>query len=279
MEYREYRPSETLTASVHCIWTLEGDAAAMASDDQPILPDGKSELVVHLADPFDRVHADGRIERQPALLFAGQLTSQLVLRPTGRISVVGIRFRPDGAAALLREPQDRLAGSTPSVSDLSPGLARALHSARNTSNDAAAVVAPLQSALEGLVQPVADAHVRHVVERIRRARGMVSVSDLAATVGWTPRHLERRFMQIVGMSPKRLARIVRFQHALALLDQMESAPGTRTAAACGFADQAHFVRDFRDLAGVPPGEHLLKRAELTGFFKEHRGRQLRAPSF
>jgi AraC-like DNA-binding protein len=268
MEYREYPPYRALAASVHCIWTLEGDAAAMASDDQPILPDGKSELVVHLADPFDRVHADGRIERQPAVLFAGQLTSQLVLRPTGKFSVVGIRFRPDGAAAILREPQDRLAGLTPSVLDLSPGLARALQSARDTSNDVATVVAALQTALEGLVRPAADARVRHVVEQIRRARGMVSVRELAAAVGWTPRHLQRRFMAIVGMSPKRLARIARFQHALALLDQRAPAPGTRTAAACGFADQAHFVRDFRELAGVPPGEHLLKRGELTGLFRD-----------
>jgi AraC-like DNA-binding protein len=249
MEYREYPPYRALAASVHCIWTLEGDAAAMASDDQPILPDGKSELVVHLADPFDRVHADGRIERQPAVLFAGQLTSQLVLRPTGKFSVVGIRFRPDGAAAILREPQDRLAGLTPSVLDLSPGLARALQSARDTSNDVATVVAALQTALEGLVRPAADARVRHVVEQIRRARGMVSVRELAAAVGWTPR-------------------IARFQHALALLDQRAPAPGTRTAAACGFADQAHFVRDFRELAGVPPGEHLLKRGELTGLFRD-----------
>jgi AraC-like DNA-binding protein len=268
MEYREHRPSEALASSVHCIWTLEGDAAAMASDDQPILPDGKSELIVHLGDPFDRVHADGRIEHQPQMLFAGQLTSQLILRPTGRISVVGIRFRPDGAAALLSEPQDRLAGLTPAVGDLSPALARAVEAARDTSNDAAAMVPQLQAALEGMVQPVADTRVRYVVERIRRSRGMVSVKVLATAVGWTPRHLERRFMQIVGMSPKRLARIARFQHALALLDQMETAPSTRTAAACGFADQAHFVRDFRDLAGVPPSEHLLTRAELTGFFRD-----------
>jgi AraC-like DNA-binding protein len=270
MDYREYTPSEPLASAVHCIWTLEGDAASMESDVQPILPDGKSELIVHLADPFERVHADGRCERQPAILFAGQLSSQLALRPTGRISVVGIRFRPDGAAGFLRESQDRFAGLTPSLSDVSPALAQTIESARSASDDPASVVTQLQSALERVVQPVADVRVRHVVERIGRARGMVSIGDLAAKVGLTPRHLERRFMQIVGMSPKRLARIARFQYALAMLDQLEPAPGTRTAAACGFADQAHFVRDFRELAGCPPGEHMLQRAELTGFFTERR---------
>ena len=266
MEYREYRPAAALAASVHCIWTLQADAAGVGSDDQPILPDGKSELIVHLADPFDRMHTGGASERQPAILFAGQLTSQLVLRPTGRIAVVGIRFRPDGAGAFLRESQHRFAGLTPAVSDIAPALAAVLESARSASDDPAHVVGYLQSALQELVQPVPDPRVRYAVDRIGRTRGMLSIGNLAAAVGMTPRHLERRFMHIVGMSPKRLARIARFQHALAMLDQLDPAPGTRTAAACGFADQAHFVRDFRELAGVPPGEHMLQRAEFTGFF-------------
>ena len=257
---------------MHCIWTLEGDAASMESDVQPILPDGKSELIAHFGGSL-RACPRGRPSRTPtrhpfrrtaveSTCAAAEVRPQNLCRRH--------RFRPDGAAGFLRESQDRYAGLTPSLSDVSPALARTLESVRSASDDPASVVTQLQSALERVVQPVADARVRHVVERIGRARGMVSISDLAAAVSLTPRHLERRFMQIVGMSPKRLARIARFQYALAMLDQLEPAPGTRTAAACGFADQAHFVRDFRELAGCPPGEHMLQRAELTGFFTERR---------
>jgi AraC-like DNA-binding protein len=83
----------------------------------------------------------------------------------------------------------------------------------------------------------------------------------------TRRHLERKFLSTVGMAPKRLARITRFQHALRILEDSGSdSRGTETAATCGYADQAHFIRDFRDLAGCPPGEHLLRQGELTGVF-------------
>jgi AraC-like DNA-binding protein len=72
---------------------------------------------------------------------------------------------------------------------------------------------------------------------------------------------------MVGLSPKRLARIARFQHALAMLEEAEGRGcGARTAVACGYADQAHFIRDFTTLAGCAPGEHLLRRGEMTGFF-------------
>ena len=83
----------------------------------------------------------------------------------------------------------------------------------------------------------------------------------------TPRHLERRFNDKVGVSPKRLARITRFQRALRLFERLDSPQrGTHTAAACGYADQAHFIRDFWEFAGCAPGAHLLRRAELNGFF-------------
>jgi AraC-like DNA-binding protein len=69
------------------------------------------------------------------------------------------------------------------------------------------------------------------------------------------------------LAPKRLARIARFQHALRCLDGAGSPrAGTDTAAACGYADQSHFIRDFRRLAGCSPGEHLLRLGELTRFF-------------
>ena len=90
----------------------------------------------------------------------------------------------------------------------------------------------------------------------------------------SPRQLERLFDDGVGLAPKRLARITRFQRALAALERAERrGAGTTTALACGYADQAHFIRDFKTLAGCPPGAHLLRRTELTGFFVSGRGQE------
>jgi AraC-like DNA-binding protein len=94
---------------------------------------------------------------------------------------------------------------------------------------------------------------------------------LAARVQLTSRHLERHFKNAVGISPKRLARITRFQHALRMFEHLDSPQrGTHTAAECGYADQAHFIRDFSEFAGCAPGAHLLRRAELNGFFSSRR---------
>ena len=79
------------------------------------------------------------------------------------------------------------------------------------------------------------------------------MDDVATVAGVSRRHLERRFQDVVGLSPKRFARIARFQHALRTFER--GAPerrGAATAAVCGYADQAHFNRDFAQFAGETP---------------------------
>ena len=93
----------------------------------------------------------------------------------------------------------------------------------------------------------------------------MAVAGVATWLGVTRRHLERRFDTLVGISPKRLARIVRFQRALRMLQQPAGSSAV-TALECGYADQPHFIRDFTELAGCPPGAHLLRHAQLSGFF-------------
>ena len=268
MQYAEHAPIAELEPFVELVWTLSGDAATLGADTQPILPDGRPELILHFGDAFERVYADGRIERQPTIIFAGQLTSQLLLRPTGVIGVLGVRFHPYGAAALFKTPQDELAGLTIGVDALAKPLSDALSEVRASSarlDDG--VTRVQQELLRWVVPDDVDPRVRTAVQTIDREQGLVSIDDLAAGVSLTRRHLERKFLKTVGITPKRLARITRFQHALKILDGTDAASrGTRTAATCGYADQAHFIRDFRDLAGCPPGEHWLRQFELTGFF-------------
>jgi AraC-like DNA-binding protein len=267
MHYRESPPPPALAPIVECVWTLDGHAQEMA-DAQPVLPDGRPEIILHLGDPFDRVHRDGGRERQGPVLVAGQLLRPLELRATGRVAVVAIRLKPHGAAALFAEPQDRLVGQTMALDALSSPLARELERVLDRARDTeeAASIAPDilgRRAETGRV----DSQVHAAVEHIRRARGLVTVDMLAARVGVSPRHLERRFRQVVGISPKRLARITRFQRALRMFEQRDSPQrGTDTAATCGYADHAHFIRDFCEFAGCAPGAHLLRRAELNGFF-------------
>ena len=108
-------------------------------------------------------------------------------------------------------------------------------------------------------RPVPRPEVSYAWDRLQQSYGTVSVADLAAETGWSARHLGEQFRAETGLSPKAGARVVRFDRARRRM--MRQAAGGRVvlaelAAECGYYDQAHLARDFRDLAGCPPSALL-----------------------
>lgn len=93
--------------------------------------------------------------------------------------------------------------------------------------------------------------------RLAATHGTAGIAALAEEIGWSRTHLAGRFRAEIGLGPKRVARMMRFQHACALAraERPEGPAGSwaAIAAACGYADQAHLIRDFVEMAGEPPG--------------------------
>ena len=93
--------------------------------------------------------------------------------------------------------------------------------------------------------------VAEVWHRLRATNGTVRIADLVRQSGLSHRHLVARFREEVGMTPKSLARVLRFEHSLTMLESGAALADVATAA--GYYDQAHLNRDFRALAGCAPG--------------------------
>jgi len=86
---------------------------------------------------------------------------------------------------------------------------------------------------------------------IRRGRGLTPVAAVASDVGWSTRHLEHRFRGEFGITPKSAVRLTRFERSVeAVRDPRRGLADV--AADCGYADQSHLAREWRDLAGLPP---------------------------
>ena len=87
---------------------------------------------------------------------------------------------------------------------------------------------------------------------LARSGGRAAIGALAGELGWSHRRLIARFRDADGMPPKRVARILRFERLTALIGADPAFGWARAAAECGFADQAHLVREVRDLSGLTP---------------------------
>lgn len=93
---------------------------------------------------------------------------------------------------------------------------------------------------------------------IGRSHGGAAVAEIAAHAGCSRKHLSAMVRRATGLPPKTLARVARFERAVALLRSSDRPPLARVAAEVGYADQAHFSRDFRDFAGMRPSDLLVQ---------------------
>jgi transcriptional regulator GlxA family with amidase domain len=84
--------------------------------------------------------------------------------------------------------------------------------------------------------------------------GRLRVDALAAGLGLSARSLERLFLEQLGLTPKRLVRLVRLRRVLARLEAGSFGTLAELALTCGYSDQPHLTRDFKQLTGRLPGE-------------------------
>ena len=108
--------------------------------------------------------------------------------------------------------------------------------------------------------------MRAAISTIDREKGEIRVSDLASSVFLSTKQFLRVFTGHIGISPKDFLRIVRFQHALYMLQSTPAMTFSRLACECGFYDQPHLINEFKIFSGYTPGEYLSLCAPYSDYF-------------
>jgi AraC-like DNA-binding protein len=272
VRYEERAPHEALAPFVECLWhASDSRPAAGPRPPERLLPDGCVEWIFHLADPYLRLADDGSVAAQPASFVVGPMTRPIVVAASGVVATVGVRFRPGGARPFLPVALGELTDASAKCGDLwSAGAGRRIEEAVLGAPDGAARRGAIEAfLLDRLARHRADSHRTRLAARaILRTRGRATVATIARQSGWSRRQLERRFREDVGFAPKTLARIVRFQNALRLSGRDPGRTWADVAASCGYADQAHLNRDFREFAGTTPAARAASEGDLGRHFVE-----------
>jgi AraC-like DNA-binding protein len=170
----------------------------------------------------------------------------------GAAGSVLVRFTPQGAAC-LGLPVGELADRSVALADFGPpgwriaDLGERLHEAR----DDAARATLVQDWL--LALPYArDPLVTRALARLGAAEGDAAIAAIARELGLSERQLERRFLVRVGVTPRRYARLVRFERAAARLASAAEDTLASIGQEAGYFDQSHFIREVRAFAGTTP---------------------------
>jgi AraC-like DNA-binding protein len=235
--YQEFPPSPKFAAHVECFW--------MHRTEEPVrnfhvFPDGCSDII------FEQPARD-----YGGLAIVGTMTrAQGFDIPAGH-STFGVRFRPGMAARLVRVP-----GSV--AVDQSIPLSNAWKAAavRDLLDQLASSRSP-RDAIARFEASLADPTPLDPVEKslswLAECGGQVSMDELADAASLSPRQFRRICLERTGLSPKHLARVLRF-HQAAKYASGHHADWADIAVASGYYDQAHLINEFKELAGVSPAQ-------------------------
>jgi len=185
--------------------------------------------------------------------------AQLIELP-GRQALIDVKLAPLGAYTLLGRPLSELAGTVVSLDELFGAagweLSERLRDLRGWDERFATVDAFLAGRAAG--GPPPNPTVARALERLRESGGRLAIGALAAELGCSRRYLAARFAEQVGLPPKSIARLLRFESVRRRL-AANPVRWADIAHDCGYCDQSHLNRDFGDLAGTTPTDFLARQ--------------------
>lgn len=249
--YREYAPSGLLSAYVACYWTVDFDGRT-GRQPHRIIPDGCVDIIV------DRRSASIR----GAAFVAGLMTSFHVLDLAGEQSSFGIRMFAHAARSILRVPISEFGGERVCLEDIwgaeGERVAERLLHAGDVGELLTYAESRLIERLDGLDAP-SPGLVHNGLKYMYEAEGVLTPSSLADKLAFSERHLRRSFERELGIAPKEMLGIIRFQSLLGgLVASARSAEVNYSdlAVRYGFYDQSHFIAAFKRYYGMTPKQAL-----------------------
>jgi AraC-like DNA-binding protein len=221
------------------------------------LPSRHLTVVVSLDRPLDMTLPDDHETPLSLDTLAGGLHAAPVsIHHDGDQHGVQLQVTPLGARALLGAPASELAHQVvplDAVLGAAPELGDRLATAGSWAERFAALDAVLARAVARTSPPRPPrSEVTYVFDRLAATAGGLGIEGLAREVGWSRRHLADQFRREYGLTPKVLARVLRFERARSMLTGPRRPALAEVAAVCGYADQAHMTHDWVTFAGSSP---------------------------
>lgn len=267
MDYQTFEPSKDVAEFVKCYWTLESPKEE-TPEKQTIVPDGCMEMIFHYGDLYAQYTEGSNKIIQPRCFVFGQLSRPLEIEPTGATGIFSVRFHPNGflpfTTLSIKEMENKAVSLEQLFGKEGLEIERKILNADQTSEKIKLIESFLLNRLTDSEN--IDRIVKSTIETILTANGQLSVEELSKQTNVNRRQLERKFSSAIGLSPKQLSKTIRLQATLKMLLSKKFTNLTALAHENEFYDQAHFIKDFKELTGFTPKEFYCNNLKMSSLF-------------
>lgn len=268
MNYKEILPCPQLARHVRYFWILEHDVSDRIARTFRVFSDGCPGLIFQqtgdVAGKQDTCFSHN-------LFLYGQCTRFTEQVTTGKFRTIGVYFYPDALKSVFGIDASLL---TDKDTDLTSVITK------TDSNIEEQLLNAPSEAMQ--IKILSDLFIRKIVSNrsarteklqfglqyIAREKGRLSLKEVQSELCVTERTLERMFRESVGISPKLFMRITRFQSALDLIRTGSFGSFSEVAHGSDYADQSHFIRDFKEFSGIVPQLFPARCNEIVANFPE-----------
>jgi AraC-like DNA-binding protein len=256
MQYIHRRPAPPLDDFVESVWICKNEWRPRSLER--ILPWGGAQLIVNLAEDETRLYtcsARGFVcTRSAGSILTGVTTRFQIIDTDEQKHVAGIVFKPGGTLPFVASPAHELSNLDVPVECLwGAGGTGRLREQLLASRDS-------QSALDVLEQALLLAWrnraphpaVTYALTAFQARPSVARIARVSDAIGLSAKRFIERFKAEVGVTPKRYCRLLRFQRAVTRAYAGAPIDWGDLALACGYFDQAHFIHEFTEFAGLTP---------------------------
>lgn len=267
MNYQTFEPSKDLSPLIKCYWTLENPKEEIP-EKQTIVPDGCMEMIFHYGDLYRQYIEKGKSIIQPRCFVIGQLTRPLEIEPTGETGIFSVRFHPNGFLPFATIPIKELENKAVSLQRLFQSDGQEIEQRILTANSTPDRIKLIEAFLSTRLSDTktVDRIIKSTIETILTANGQLSIDELSKKNNISRRQLERKFSSAIGLSPKQLSKTIRLQATLKMLLSKQFTSLTALAYENEYYDQAHFIKDFKELTGFTPKEFYGNNLKMSSLF-------------
>ena len=257
-DFRLREPPGPIARWVQSIWYARGRAGYA----EQILPLNQMVLLINLGDPH-RIVSGTRTERMDTTWLVGQQTSLYSSEVLGETHAMGVVFEPDGAAPFLRMPAAEVTDAIVALDGFASDWGVRLREPLLELTDPDAQLDLLGRLLvDRFVMPSQSDKWRRTGHALRLMQSGAPLAAVSDRLGVSQKTMIDDFRMFVGVTPKMVGRIQRFNHALQRIAQLHEPDWAEIAASCGYYDHSHLIRDFHRFAGTTPGNYLAARRKL-----------------
>jgi AraC-like DNA-binding protein len=239
-------PSPALAPLVESLWYFTGE---LPHARERILPSGAMQLLVNLHADELRAYDGDRVHVTRGAIVVGAHAHPFAIDTAAQRAIAGVNFRPGGAGPFVGSC-DELRGAHVDLDALWGTAGATLRERLLEQPTPHAILRTLDAIVASSAKSLTvDGLITHVVGALERG---ASVATVLADTSTTPARLIRRFAGAVGLTPKRFARVRRFNAVLVAIARGRPVPWAHLAVDCGYFDQAHMIGEFRAFSGLTP---------------------------